>query len=405
MKSIPRYLILLATFILLSQSAEAQSKRETLEQKRQELRAQIKKINALLSSNKEEKQSIITKAGDLERRIRATEELIKTNNESANLLSRKINNNQKKITSLREELKKLKTDYAQITRRSYKSRSKQSRLMFLFSSENFLQAYKRLQYLKQYADYREEQGEKIKVKAKKLQALNSELSEQRNAKKALLAKNRTTKKQLEEDKIQQEALLAKIRKKGNRFRSKIKNKQQEIAKMNAEIKAIIQASIAKENEKKGSSSKSKFKMTPEAKALAANFKANKGKLPWPVKSGEVVMRFGRHPSPLVPTIPIQSNGIRIVTNKEEPVHAVFDGEVFRIQIIPGANKAVYIRHGNYITIYNNLSTINVHNGDTVTTGDRIGRVGVSISTHRSTLYFFVYKNIEALNPLSWIINR
>ncbi len=405
MKSSLRYILLGLTFFFALQVTQAQSKRDQLEQKRQALRAQITKINKLLSENKAEKQSVITRANDLQRRISATEELIKTNNQAANLLTSEINTNQNKITTLRKELEKLKKDYAKMMRKSYKSRSKQSRLMFLFSSDSFLQAYKRLQYMKQYTDYRRQQGEEIKAHAQKLQELNKELDQQRQEKKKLLAANRATKQKLQADKKEQEALIATINAKGSSYRKKIQAKQDEIARIDAEIQRLIREAIARENEKKGSKRTTEFALTPEAKALAASFASNKGKLPWPLKSGEVTMRFGSHPSPLAHTVTVQSNGIRIVTNANEPVKAVFKGKVLKVQVIRGANKLVFLQHGNYITVYRNLSKIHVHTGDNVSTGQIIGEVGVARDTRRPTLYFYVLKDIHYLNPLKWILNQ
>jgi len=405
MNRFSRYSLLVFSFLLMLNVVQAQDKRSALEKERNALRAEIRQINKLLNTNEKKKHSVLNKASDLDRRIKATEKLIRTNNQEANLLTNKINSNQKKISTLRKELKALKDDYAAIMRKSYKSRSKQSRIMFLFSSTSFLQAYKRLQYMKQYSNYREKQGEKIKAETKALQELNAELSEQRKAKEKLLAQNRATRKKLEKDKKQQEALMATINKKGSKYRSEIKQKQQQITKIDAEIHEIIRKAIAAENKKEGSSSSSAFKLTPEAKALAASFEANKGKLPWPLKSGNIVVRFGRHPSPLVKNIPIESHGIRIQTNKLEPVYVIFDGKVISIQAIKGSNKAILVQHGNYISIYNNLAQIEVHTGDIVTTGQEIGKVGKSTTTQRPTLSFQIYKNNQALDPLHWILRR
>lgn len=406
MKTVSCFYLIAFVFFLGINSAHAQKdKRATLEKRRQELRAEINQINSLLSSNKKKGQSILTQAEDLNRRISATEKLIATNNQEANLLTNEINTNQTKISKLRKELEKLKTDYAQMIRKSYKSRSTQSRIMFLFSSESFFQAYKRLQYMKQYTSYRKKQGEKIKEQTKTLQTLNIELSNQRKDKEKLLAENRATRKDLEKDKKEQQALMATIRKQEGKYKKQIDQKQQEISKIDAQIQKLIRDAIASENEKKGSQTKSSFKMTPEAKALAANFKANKGRLPWPVKTGNISVRFGKHPSPLVKKIHIQSNGIRIETNKMEAVHAIFDGKIIGIQVLKGANKAILILHGNYISVYNNLAEIDVENGDVVTTGQIIGRVGISTVTHRPTLSFLIYKNTTAMDPQQWILKQ
>ncbi|MDR6299856.1 murein hydrolase activator EnvC family protein [Mesonia maritima] len=393
------FLFFLATsFAGFSQSKE----REKLEQQRLELRAQIQQINKLLTNTRQREKSVLTEVEDLDHRIRTTESLIKVTNQEANLLTREINENLNKIQKLRKDLEKLKEDYAKMIQKSYKSKSKQSRIMFLFSSESFLQAYKRLQYMKQYTNYRKEQGEEIKRQTLLLQQLNKDLVEQRKAKEQLLAENRETREKLRKDKEQQKALIASIQQKEGQIKNELQQKQKEVSKIDAQIEKLIREAIAAENKKKGSTSTSKFELTPEAKALAANFTANKGKLPWPVKSGLVAMKYGRNPHPIVKTLSIQSNGVRIETNEKEPVRVVFEGTVFKIQAIPGANKAILVRHGDYITVYNNLAEIDVEVGDKLSTNQIIGRVGRHTSTGRPTLTFLIYKNTQTLDPALWI---
>lgn len=394
----------ITVFLLLAstQSYGQDKERKALEQRRRELQHQIKEINSLLISNKNKQESILTQVENLDKRIRVSENLIKVTNQEANLLTRRINTNLNNIEQLRKELNKLKEDYAEMIEKSYKSKSQQNRIMFLLSSESFLQAYKRLQYMKQYTNYRKQQGEKIKEQTLKLQELNKELVEQRAAKEVLLAENRKTQAKLRKDKVQQQELIASIRKKEDVFKQQIQDKQSEISKIDKEIERLIKEAIAAENKKKGSSNKTKFKLTPQAKALAANFAANKGKLPWPVKSGVIVMRFGTHPHPIVKTANIKSNGVRIETNENEPVKAVFKGSVFKIQSIRGANRAVFVKHGNYITIYNNLSEVFVNIGDEINTGTVLGHVARSTATNKPTLSFLMYKNTQSLNPAHWI---
>ncbi|WP_311195821.1 hypothetical protein [Antarcticibacterium sp. 1MA-6-2] len=284
--------ILKTVFVLLIFAApafqlQAQNTREDLEQRRLELREEIKKINSLRSSNKQREKSVLTQVEDLDRQIRTTENLIKVTNQQANLLTRDINSNTNKIQSLRKELEKLKEDYGQMIGKSYKSKSQQSRIMFLLSSQSFLQAYKRLQYMKQYANYRKTQGEEIKLRTEELQTLNSNLISQKKQKDQLIAENRQTRAQLEKNRQSQQVLVKSIRQKEGEFAAQINKKQQELSAIDKKIDEIIRASIARDNKESGSSSRDVYELTPEAKALAANFASNKGKLPWlgPFRSG------------------------------------------------------------------------------------------------------------------------
>lgn len=401
-----RNLVVFLTLLLtVHQGVSQEDKRAALEKRRKNLQSEISHLNNLLSTNKEKKQSVLTQAEDLNNRIQATERLVKTNNQSANLLTDRINKNQGKISSLEKELKKLKADYGKMIRKSYKSSSKNNRLMFLLSSKSFQQAYKRLKYLKQYTDYRKKQGEKIKDQTRKLEDLNAKLANQRDEKKQLLKENKKTEEKLKQDKKEQDQLIAEIKQKEGKYRQKIENKQQKISKIDAEIKKLVNKAIAAENKKEGSESSSSFKMTPETEELAKSFQANKGKLPWPVKSGNIAIHFGKQRSPVVESVSINSNGIRIETNKSEPAYAVFDGKVLDIQAIRGANKVVLIRHGNYISIYNNLKKIDVKKGEKISTGDKVGEVGRSTTTDRPTLSFAISKNNQYLDPEKWILKR
>ena len=354
------------------------------------------------TSNLQKEKSILTEVEDLDQQIRTTENLIRITNQQANLLTREINTNQTKIGELRKELENLKEDYAKMIQKSYKSKSQQSRLMFLLSAENFLQAYKRLQYMKQYANYRQQQGEEIQQRAAELQQLNESLAEQKKTKDKLIVQNRQTRAELEKNKKSQQVLISSIRKKEGQFAAQLRQKQQEINAIDRDIERIIAESIAANNKEEGSVSRETFKLTPEAKALAADFEKNKGSLPWPVRSGVLSMRFGNQPHPVVKSITINSNGVRIDTEKDGKAKAIFGGTVSEVQAVKGANKAVMVRHGDYISIYNNLDKIFVRKGEKVSVGQDLGEVATSNSTGKTTLHFLLYQNSTKLNPEHWI---
>lgn len=398
-----KYLSYILLFITLSTSLSIQAQtREELEAKRQAIQQEIDEINTIIKTTESKSKSALSEYEDLEKKIQATERLIQVNNQEANLLTREINSNANKIDRLRKELEQLKADYERMIQKSYKSKSDKSRIMFLFSSESFLQAYKRIQYMKQFAQYRKKQGEEVLAQTKTLQELNSTLFDQRRDQEKILAENRETKSELVKDKNNQEKLLASIKEQKQKYSRELKQKQQEVSRIDREINRLIREAIAKENKKVGSDAKGSFKLTPEAEALAEDFAQNKGKLPWPVKSGVVSMRFGERPHPIVKTIKVMSNGVRIDTEKNGKARAVFEGEVSQVSKIPGANVLVMIRHGNYLSIYNNLQKVFVKTGDNVTRGEEIGEVGINSSSGKTTLIFQLFKNTTKLNPEQWI---
>ncbi len=401
-KVLPQFFILL---FLLNGSVhiQAQSSREDLEQKRVQLREEIQKINSLRSTNKQREKSVLTQVEDLDRQVRTTENLIKVTNQQANLITRDISSNTNKIQQLRKELEKLKEDYGQMIEKSYKSKSQQSRVMFLLSSESFLQAYKRLQYMKQYANYRKNQGDEIQGRTVELQQLNTNLIAQKKQKDQLIAENRETREQLNKNKQSQQVLIKSIRSKEGEFASQIKKRQQDINAIDKQIDEIIRASIAAANKESGSSNRDTYVLTPEAKALAVNFESNKGKLPWPVRSGVVTVRFGTQPHPVVKNVEVNSNGVRIETEPGGKARSIFNGTVSEVQAVKGANIAVYVRHGDYLSIYNNLSKAYVKRGDVVSLGQEVGEIATSYSSGKTTLYFLIYKNAEKMDPAAWIL--
>lgn len=405
MRNKSTYIIVLLCLFLSIPIANSQSaKQKELEAKRQKFQNELKQINALLFSDKKKEKSLVSLVEDLNTKVNVRRNLIKVTNDQANLLTREINANQNEITSLRDQLKELKESYANMVVKSYKSKSEQSRVMFLLSSDNFKQAYKRLQYIKQYANYQKEQGELIKVKTLKLQELNTDLLRQKKDKDKLVLENREVKKQLEIELKEQEELMVSIRKNLNTYASQAKKKQQEINRIDREIDRLIREAIAASNKKAGktTSPTSKFVLTPESKALARNFESNKGKLPWPVEKGVVKIKYGTQPSPIDRTVTINSQGVKIATEKGTKVRAVFDGEVSQILVIPNANPVVMIRHGNYITVYKNMSKIYVKKGDRVTTKQEIGEVFTNNSNGETMLGFGVYKDSKTQNPASWV---
>ncbi|MBO3096701.1 murein hydrolase activator EnvC family protein [Gelidibacter pelagius] len=406
MRNYPNIFRLILLFSLCTFAMNAQSKKQQeLEAKRQTILKEIQQINNLIASQKKEERSIITTVEDLNYKVNVRKNLIKVTNDQANLLTREINTNQKQISSLRDQLTYLKEDYAAMVVKSYKSKSEQSRVMFLLSSENFKQAYKRLQYIRQYTDYQKEQGDEIKRKTEKLQELNTTLLQQKKDKDKLVEENRLARQRLEADIKEHEKLMASVRKNMSTYASQIKSKQQEADRIDREIEKLVREAIAASNKKAGKSETTSrgFALTPEAKALEAKFESNKGKLPWPVRTGVIKVRYGKQRSSIDNTVSINSSGIRIATDKNAKVRAVFNGEVLAVQGTKTGNPWILVQHGNYITVYKNLSKVYVVKGDHVTTNQDIGEVFTDPSSGECLLSFHIYKDSKFQDPSAWIV--
>ena len=400
--------VLLMNFVAFSQT------RKQLESQRKKYKSEIVKLNKLLFNEVKKEKNALEDLKDINQKIDVRNKLINTINLEAKVLSNEIRTNERKIAKLNKNLDALKADYAEMIYKSYKSKSQQSRTMFLLSSQNFYQAYKRLEYMKQYTQFRKKQGEEILVQADFIKKLNDSLFYQKQIKDTLILVEKNQKKEIESDKNSQEKLISKIKKKEGKYKREIKKKVREDKRIAAKIDKLIKAEIAKANKlarakNKGkkvvSKRNDKFILSPEAKALATKFESNKGKLPWPVKEGIVVRRFGKQPHPTFPGIIINGTGLHIVTSKGSNAEAIFNGEVLNVLIGSGGTKNVMIRHGNYITSYNNLENSYVKKGDKIVVGQKIGRIFTDKVSKKTKLIFVLFKNTTRLNPASWMLRR
>ena len=388
--------------LVIIQAQQTSKKQKELEAQRLRLKKEIKQINSILFNNIKTRKSALTQVEDLQVKLNVRLELIKVTNEQANLLTTRISINERNISTNRLELRNLKDEYANLIQKSYESKSLQNRLMFLFSSESFLQAYKRVQYLKQYASYRRKQGKAIANKTKLLQELNQTLNNEKAEKILLIEENRLVQQQIEKDAQDQKSLIKTLEQKQTSLASQISKKEKQQKAIDREINRLIREAIAASNKALGKKRKKTFQLTPEAKLIADNFKANKGRLPWPLEKGVVVQGFGRQRHPVVKTTTIQSNGVILATEPLAKVRAVFEGEVMSVIVIKGSNPSVLIRHGNFITLYTNLAKLYVTKGEKVNAKQAIGEVFTNLQTGKTQFQFGIFNNVNALNPKEWV---
>lgn len=387
--------------LLCSNSIFSQNNRKQLEKQKEAIQKELKEINALLFKNKKQKASTFTDIENLNYKIQRKQEVIKLTNRQINLLNIELEKNKNQQVDLSKRLKEVKAAYKEMILRSYKSKSGKNKLMFVLSSESFFQAFKRTQYIKQYAAFRRNQANKIVTISDELKLINDELIERKKLKETLLTNNRLTQKSLEKEKNQANEIAFKLKSQEKKYKKNILAKQKESLKIDKQIDKLIREAIAASNKTKTKSNS--FNLTPEAIALAKNFELNKGKLPWPVSRGVVIQRFGTQPHPVVKTAKIKSNGIVIATEKSAKVKTVFKGQVLSVLKFRGSNPTILIQHGNYITAYKNLSKVFVSKGDALESGQAIGEVFTNKTNSQSTIQFSIFKKTTPLNPLFWIL--
>ncbi|MGL2965359.1 murein hydrolase activator EnvC family protein [Flavobacterium sp. XGLA_31] len=418
----PRFLLTFLFFCIATHAWSQVPTQEQLEERKAKIQLEIKEKEEQLQSVKSKEKSVVTQLMLQKEKIGLKEKLIKTTEKQTKLLSNDIYVNQLKINQLNRDLDILRKDYAEMIVKSYKSRSEQSRAMFLLSSENFLQAYKRAQYMKQYASYRKMQGEEIKGKTKQLEDYNIKIGAQKSDKEKLIAENEKEKQDLEKEKQEQEKIANQIKKDKSKIIAEIKKKQAETKKIDAQIQKLIRESIAAANRKtaadrlkanpKSTTAEStravetsaKIVLTPEGQLIANNFRANKGKLPWPVEKGVVSLPYGDQPHPIYKTLTVHNSGVEITTEAGASARAVFGGVVTKIYKISPLNIAVFIQHGDFFTVYQNLSTVNVSVGDKISTKETLGKIRTNGDTGKTVLKFLILQNTTYNNPASWLYN-
>ncbi|NJM80168.1 MAG: peptidoglycan DD-metalloendopeptidase family protein [Flavobacterium sp.] len=404
-----RLLILLFSLLLCNNiMGQKSTEQERLEERKEQINKEIAAFKALLQVENKKQKSVLSQIAEQKARIRLSERLISTTAKQMRLLDDDIYLKQLEINKLNRELKILKEDYAKMIVKSYKSRNDQSRVMFVLSSQNFLQAYKRIQYMKQYASFRKMQGEEISEKQDKLAEAKIKQEASKKQKEQTLAANITEKKIIEEQKKEQEKLAQELQKNKKKYSAEIDKKQKESKEIDRQIKKLIAAAIAEANKKnetktgvKSSGSSSKFDLTPEGKIVSNNFKANKGKLPWPVEKGYVQLKYGNYQDPIHKNVTHLNSGVEIASQPGSAARSIFDGEVLQIQRISGDKKAVFIRHGDFITVYLNLESVNVAVGDKISVKQNLGRI-ITDSSGKAILKFMVYQNATTLNPEDWL---
>ena len=396
------YIKILLINLLIPQIFVAQTQKiSELENKRKILKEEILKINSLLIDNSKKKKNAFSDLENLTFKIIRKEELIKLTNQQINLLNSDVKKNEEKIEKLNIEILGARKDYAKMIFNSYKSRLKESRLMFLLSSQNFLQAFKRSQYFDQFSKSRREIASSIQSNVKNVKASNDTLKIKISQKEYLIESNENEKKKLSNEKKDQNNLINSLSKRESPYKKQINDKQKQALLLDKEIDRLIKEAIRESNK---NSSSTIFSLTPDGKALAESFSNNKGNLPWPVERGIVIQKFGLQTHPVVRTTKIKSNGIVIATNENANVRTVFKGKVLSILKFKGSNLTVLIQHGNYISVYKNLSKVYVNKGQDVESLETIGQVFSNNSDSKTTLQFSIFNNTTALDPYLWIAN-
>ena len=388
--------IILLLIVLISSSVSSQTKQD-LENQKKQIQEDIKKIELKLKTNSKQKKLIVSNAEDINYKIKLQQNLINNINSQLNLILREIDRNENRLSDLKQRELILKDELSKMLLSAYKKKSNLNKLMFVFSSTSFQQAYKRIQYFKQYANFQNKTLSKIKINSNDIKNVIVVLDSQKTNKKLLIDENEEIKRDLSIEYTGLNNLIAEVNKNQKRYSAEIKQKQKLTREIDKKIQRLIEEALAKAKKKDG-----RFELTEEAKLISKNFNANKGKLPSPVIRGSVVLGFGKQPHPIVKTTTIQSNGVRIRTSSDVEARTIFNGEVYSIIKSKNNTHTILIQHGNFFTVYKNLSDIYVKKGDKLKTKDSIGKIATDPLNGQTILSFSIFNNGIPQNPRFWI---
>ncbi|MCC8155292.1 MAG: peptidoglycan DD-metalloendopeptidase family protein [Tannerellaceae bacterium] len=403
-------LFLLLTFAVCGQKS---ARIKELETQRNKALADIELTNKLLEETSRSAQNSLNRLNLLSQQILSRKKIINLLNEEVKAIDKEMTDINQHISSLEKELQGKKDNYAKSVQGLYKRHNSQDKLLFILSADNFTQSLRRIRYLQEYSAWQKRQAKEIIVKQEEINREKEELEKRRTGKQTLLAERESENKKLSSEEATQKTEVQQLTKKQKELQADLKKKRQQAQNLNQQIEKQIAAEIAraeaekkkgKGTEQRTADSKGGYAMTKAEKQLSDNFASNRGKLPFPVTGRyTIVSTFGEHAHPQLKNVRVYNNGIDIQTTPGTDARAVFNGEVTSIFVVPGYNTSVIIRHGNYLTVYSNLSEVYVKKGDKVATQQAIGKIFTDTQDSNSTiLHFELRKEKEKLNPRPWL---
>lgn len=422
--------------------AQTQDK-NALQSKYNKLQDEIKDAEELLTNTKQKKESSLNELKLLNRKIDMREQVI--NNIAAQVegVNEELTHTNKAITAMQDDIVELKKQYAQMVYYTYVNDQDYKPLHFIFSAESINDAFQRVQYIRSFHGYRKDQIGAIEEISESLQAKLDQIEKEKNEKESLLTKEEQQKKKLDDEKAKKDQAVKKLQTQEKDLKKQIDKKKKDAVSLKNKIQAIIAEEIKKEKERaaqeaakqkeleakklaeankstgttssttsstttttkateKPAAEKVNLGLTPEMQLISKNFEGNKGKLPWPVERGTITERFGKHEHPVLKDVIVENNGIDIATADGASVRSIFDGEVVNVIFNPSFQKGVIIKHGEFYSVYTNLSDVTVKAGDKVSTKQRIGTAWEDPEEGKTEVHLEIWKNTVILDPSLWI---
>ena len=390
-----KFSFLFSIFYLLSIGLNSQQTRKSLEIERNTNLKKINEAEKILKETEQSKNATIGRLRVINKQINNRQDLILNLRKDIRSQNNEISSLRVLISSLTNDLIIMNNEYSEMIYYSYKSRSSLDKLSYIFSSQNYNQMFRRLNYIFQYSNIRRNQIIEIENVKDELSDQEQNLVNIKIKKDDLLKDELSENNKLQKLKNRQKKTISDLNKKQNRIRKEINERKIALNKLDELIRNIIR------REKELTSSNDENINLLE---LTEGFESRIGKLEWPVRSGFISNKFGEHPHPVIKNIKVKNDGIDIQTNKSSKVYSVFSGKVSTVAFIPGMNNVVIINHGEYYTLYAKLKNLNVVKGDNISSGYLIAEL-VTNADGITELQFQVWKNNIKLNPEKWIMKK
>lgn len=396
-----------------------------LKKQRERLDREISELQKVLSAKTQEKLLSQREVAALSKQLKLREDKISTINSELRIINNNIAENNKIVDRLTAELEKMKQDYEKMILFAFRNKNAYNKMMFIFASKDFNQAFKRVKYLQQFTDARKIKVAEIEDTKKQIELKIAQLEQDKKTQQALLKEQEAERSAIAKDRAAHSKELNQLASEERNFRGQLSKKQQEKKRLDAAIKTAIarevEAARRAEEERRRRQAEAEAKKsgtsvaeaekkiekktgsavlnsTPEAAKLSAGFQSNRGRLPWPVGQGNVVRNYG--------SVTVERgvrdfyDYIRIRTGDDAPVKTVFEGTV--LQVINIGSYAVVVQHGEYLTAYSNLKTVSVSKGQKIATGAVIGTADGDAEVGYSYIDLSIYKGTTSMNPSSWI---
>ena len=414
-------------FFLTLATCYAQSSAE-LKKQRERLNREIEQLNKSLQSTSSDKSLSLKQVNALNAQLRLREQKISTINSEIRLINNQISSHNKTIQNLRNQLAKLRKDYESMIMFAFRNRNAHNKMMFIFASKDFNQAFKRVKYLQQFNESRKDRAKEIEDTQKEITLKVAQLEASKKEQAALLAEQQEERKTIAQEQGQQSKVLTALTQQEKQFKQELQKKQQEDERLARAIRTAIQreieeqrrleeearqAALALEAERTGKTVKEVeaekpavrksdtevLAATPAAAKLSADFASNRGRLPWPVQQGFITQGFGRHTYGR--NVTVNNTGIKIRAGNNAPVQAIFNGTVLSVVNLTGA-YAIIVQHGKYFSIYQNIGTPMVKRGQAVQTGHTLGTALVDPDDGTSEVHFEIWEGAAPINPEPWL---